>query len=105
MTRRPRRSAPWLVGGLLSALVVGPLAVLAGAVVAASSMAASFYGIANGPGSGSLVLIFLGTVLILAGWVAAIIGLYRLASTVDALGVERFAQSMPPPANAGHRTF
>lgn len=105
MTRRPRRSAPWLVGGLLSALVVGPLAVLAGAVVAASSMAASFYGIANGPGSGPLVLIFLGAVLILAGWVAAIIGLYRLASTVDALGLERLLPSAPPPAATGRGAF
>ncbi len=95
MIRRPSRSAPLLVGGLLAALVAGPVALLAGAGVAASSMAASFYGVSNGPGSGPLVLMFLGAVLILAGWIAAIIGLHRLASTVDALGLQHFKQPAP----------
>lgn len=66
--------------------------------MAASSMAASFYGVAGGPGAGPLVLIFVGGVLILAGWIAAIIGLYRLASTVDALGRQHSSQPAPLPA-------
>jgi len=75
-----------LVGGLLAAVVVGPLAVLAGLATAASTMVASYYGILEGPGGGALLLLALGSVLTLAGWIAAIVGLYRLATTVDALG-------------------
>lgn len=86
MNRRVRRSAPLLVGGLLAAVVVGPLAFLAGLATAASTMVASYYGILEGPGGGALVLLSVGSVLTLAGWIAAIVGLYRLAATVDALG-------------------
>lgn len=107
MTFRPRRSAPLLVGGLLAAVVVGPLAILSALVLAASSMAASYYGLLDGPDPGTLVLLALGGVLTLAGWIAVIIGIHRLASTVDALGrhaaygiLEAAPASAPPPRKA-----
>lgn len=86
MTSQPRRSAPLLVGGLLAAVVVGPLAVLIALVLTATSMAASYYGLLEGPGNGIVLLLAFGAVLTLAGWIATIVGIHRLASTVDALG-------------------
>lgn len=107
MTPRPRRSAPLLVGGLLAAVVVGPLAILVALVLAASSMAASYYGLLDGPGPSVLLLLALGGVLMLAGWIAVIIGIHRLASTVDALGrhaeygiLDGASASAPPPRKA-----
>lgn len=95
MIRRPSRSAPLLLSGLLLALVVGPLAVLVSAVLGVSSMASSFYGLADGPGSNAVAVLCLGVLLILTGWIISIIGFYRLASTVDTLGLQHFKQPAP----------
>ncbi|MBM6621678.1 hypothetical protein JTF08_08675 [Micrococcaceae bacterium RIT802] len=107
MSRRPRASAPLLVGGLLAALVIGPLAILAGLVLAASSMAATYYGLLDGPGPGTVLLLALGGVLMLAGWIAVIVGVHRLAGTIDALGrhaeygiLDGASASAPPPRKA-----
>ncbi|MDN5755878.1 MAG: hypothetical protein ACTHWW_12615 [Arthrobacter sp.] len=85
-----RRSAALISSGLLLALVLGPLTVLVSAVSGVTSMAGSFYGITDGPGTGALVVLCLGGLLVLAGWIIAIIGFHRLAGTVDALGRHHF---------------
>lgn len=107
MIHGPRRSAPLLVWGLLAGVLLGPLAVVAGVAFAVSGMTASYYGLLDGPGPGALVLLALGGVLTLAGWIAVIIGIHRLASTVDALGrgsaygiLEAAPASAPPPRKA-----
>ncbi|WP_372698336.1 hypothetical protein [Arthrobacter sp. JSM 101049] len=86
MTERPRRSAPLLVRGLIAALLLGPAAILAALALSATSLTASYYGLLQGPGTGTLLLFAAGGVLVLAGWIAVIIGVHRLASTVDVLG-------------------